>query len=264
MLPNATATPPVTFEIDQPAQFASYFLETPREIAFYLNALWQRGSLLTAHLDQGQQFFLTTIVAVDEENEAIFLDPPQSRDLNTAALAARQLTFIANLDRVKIEFRLGAVQERSVDGRTTLRAASPDKLLRLQRREFFRLEPPLSHPLHCQVTLPKANGATLTHNLRVIDISGGGISLTAPTSLIDECYPDQHLQDCRLEIPGEGVILLNLRVRKAVEYSASNGLHNLRIGCEYVDLAGSRLAMIERYITRIERERKAKATGLTS
>ena len=54
------------------------------------------------------------------------------------------------------------------------------------------------------------------------------------------------------------------RVRKAVEYSASNGLHNLRIGCEYVDLAGSRLAMIERYITRIERERKAKATGLTS
>jgi len=44
--------------------------------------------------------------------------------------------------------------------------------------------------------------------------------------------------------------------------SDRSGLHNLRIGCEFANLPSSRLGFIERYITRIERERKARDTGL--
>lgn len=55
---------------------------------------------------------------------------------------------------------------------------------------------------------------------------------------------------------------MNLRVRKSVEMSDRTGQHSLRIGCEFANLPGARLAFIERYITRIERERKARDTGL--
>lgn len=36
----------------------------------------------------------------------------------------------------------------------------------------------------------------------------------------------------------------------------------LRIGFEFLNLPGARLAQIQRYITRIERERKARDAGL--
>ena len=117
-------------------------------------------------------------------------------------------------------------------------------------------------PIGCQIAIEQFAGSVKTFEPKVADISGGGISLTAPTNLAEACQPDTLFKDCRLDLPGEGVLLVNLRVRKMVEISANTGIHNLRIGCEFVGLPGTRLAMIERYITRIERERKARDSGL--
>lgn len=254
--------PAPDFEIDNQDDFARYFLSNPREISFYLNLLVKRGSLITAHIDDGKLFFLTAIVAVNEEKGEIFIDPAQVENLNSAARLARQITLVANLDRVKIQLRLAALRESEFDGRRALSTDIPNTMLRLQRREFFRLEPPLASPIGCQIAIDRSGGSVKTFEPKIADISGGGISLTAPTNLADYCQPDSLLKDCRLDLPGEGVLLVNLRVRKMVEISANTGLHNLRIGCEFVGLPGTRLAMIERYITRIERERKARDSGL--
>lgn len=89
-----------------------------------------------------------------------------------------------------------------------------------------------------------------------------GVSLIAAVEQAANFPRDALFQDCRLEIPGEGVIQVNLRVRKTIEISSRNGEHSLRVGCEFVNLTGTKLAFIERYITRIERERKARDTGL--
>jgi hypothetical protein len=58
------------------------------------------------------------------------------------------------------------------------------------------------------------------------------------------------------------VIQVNLRVCKAFDLSTQDGQHHLRVGCEFVNLSASRLACVERYIARIERERKARGSGL--
>lgn len=253
--------PAPDFEIDRPDDYARYFLSHPREINFHLDLLVKRSALVTAYLDDGQEFFLTALVTVDAENGTISFDPPPADALNTAATTARQITLVANLDRVKVQFRVTGLRETQFDGRRTLTASIPNTLLRLQRREFFRLEPPLTTPIGCQIVIGDTDSRK-TVEPKVADISGGGISLTLPTSLADACQPGTHFRDCRLDLPGEGVLLVNLRVRKAVEFSPSSGTHNLRVGCEFVDLPGTRLAMIERYITRIERERKARESGL--
>jgi c-di-GMP-binding flagellar brake protein YcgR len=262
MSSNIEELPAPDFEIDHPDDYAQYFLGNPREISFYLNLLVKRGSLVTAHIDDGKLFFLTAIVAVDGEKGEIFIDPAQAEGLNTAAGAARQITLVANLDRVKIQLRLTGLRESQFDGRRALSTGIPATMLRLQRREFFRLEPPLISPIGCQIAIEQFAGSVKTFEPKVADISGGGISLTAPTNLAEACQPDTLFKDCRLDLPGEGVLLVNLRVRKMVEISANTGIHNLRIGCEFVGLPGTRLAMIERYITRIERERKARDSGL--
>ena len=69
-------------------------------------------------------------------------------------------------------------------------------------------------------------------------------------------------KDCRLEIPGESVLSVNLRIQEILKSELPNGDHQLRLGCEFISLPGTRLTLIERYITRLERERKARETGL--
>ena len=217
-LPSMSSTieelPAPDFEIDHPDDYAQYFLSNPREISFHLKQLVKRGSLITAHIDEGKQFFLTAIVAVDEEKGEIFIDPAQAETLNSAARVAHQITLVANLDRVKIQLRLAGLRESEVDGRRALSTDIPTMMLRLQRREFFRLEPPLASPIGCQIAIDRPAGNVKTFEPKVADISGGGVSLTAPTNLADACQPDTFFKDCRLDLPGEGVLLVNLRVRK--------------------------------------------------
>lgn len=260
---STTEDSPVTdFEIDHRDDYAPYFLSDPQEISYYLGLLAKRGKLLSAHLDDGNLFFLTALVAVDDKRGIMLFDTAQSEALNLAALAAQQVTLTANLDRVKIQFRLPGLQEQLHEGRRVLSGAIPDTLLRLQRREYFRLAPPLSRPLVCQIHQEPQESDSPMVTCGVADISCGGISLVAPLTHREDYPRDRLFRNCRLEIPDEGVLLVNLRVRKTVEFSTEGRQHHLRVGCEFVGLPGSRLAMIERYISRIERERTAKNSGL--
>jgi len=250
------------FEIDHPDDFAQYFLNNPREIALYLNLLSKRGSIITAHLNEGRQLFLTSILAVDEASGTILLDPPQAGEDILPVHSAEQVTLVGSLEKVKLLLRLPGLQDGTFEGKNVLCAPIPDRLLRLQRREYFRLEPPHTHPIFCRIAAPSIADRQRVLELPLSNISGGGVSLVAPTDLADLFARDALFKDCRLDIPDEGVILVNLRVRKTIEISPQSGNHSLRVGCEYIGLPGIRLATIERYITRIERERKARDSGL--
>lgn len=262
MTPTAEVATLPDFEIDHPETFAQFILSNPREVMFYLNSLARQRSLFTAYINEGALFFLTAIIAVDEAAELIFLDPEQEPKASTVATTARQITLVANLNNIKIQIRLGALKKNHYQGREALSVSIPETMLRLQRREFFRLEPPASKPISCKLVTPGGAGPAQVQELRLVDISGGGVCLVGPTTIVEHFPRNAMFQQCRLEIPGEGVIQVNLRVRKTVEMSEENGRHSLRIGCEFVNLVGARLALIERYITRIERERKARDSGL--
>lgn len=250
------------FELDQPDRYRQYLLTNSFEIRFYLNQLCKKRSIATAYLDEGRSLFLTSVVAVDEKKNQILLDPAHDETMNRLAAGADRITVATHLDRVKIQFRIPAITVTSLQGQRTLCASIPDSLLRLQRREFFRLEPPLGAPVFCKVTLPFGDGSTKVFDMPLADISAGGISLVAPVENAEYFYQDMPLSECQLDIPGEGIISVNLEVRKVVEISKRSGQHNLRVGCEFIDLSSARQAMIERYITRIERERKARDSGL--
>ena len=119
------------FEIDHPEEFGRYFLNNPREISFYLDLLQKRSSLVTAYIDEGSHFFLTAVVAVDAENRRISIDPPPAEAFRVAALSARKLTLVANLDHVKMQWRLTTLHETGNEEPRSLAAAIPDILLRL-------------------------------------------------------------------------------------------------------------------------------------
>ena len=71
------------------------------------------------------------------------------------------------------------------------------------------------------------------------------------------------LNDCKMTLPDEGLLVANLCVRNKFDVTTRGGSHYVRVGCEFVALPGARTSMVQRYITRVERERKARLSGLT-
>ena len=64
-------------------------------------------------------------------------------------------------------------------------------------------------------------------------------------------------------LPEEGLLTVDLLIRNKFDVSTRTGYHFVRIGCEYIDISAQKRGMVQRYIIRIERERKARLSGLS-
>lgn len=254
---------PATFEIDQPEAYAPYLIHNPLEIAFQLRALQRQGTVISLYIGDGQQFFLTRLLTIDEQGGHIVLDASQHTALIIKACDTDRITLSATVDRIKVQIRPDHLQAATYQDRPALIAPLPKQMLRLQRREFFRVETPRISPVRCQLAQRRPSGVQV-HDLPLFDISGGGMALIGNVELADQFSLGELFTECRLEIPGESVLSVNLRVREVLKIETINGDHQLRLGCEFVGLPGTRLALIERYITKLERERKAKESGLAT
>lgn len=250
------------FEIDQPAVYGQFLVDDPVEIGAYLRALHKRHAIVVIYLDAGLSFFLSSLLAVDEVQAAIFLAPAPTPELNRQVAKARTITVTSDMDRVKIQFHLAALSDARLAEQAALKATLPGAMLRLQRRQHFRLETPPSPALTCRLAERLDDGSIRTFHLPLVDLSGGGLSLTTSREVAEHFPTGKLFQDCRLEIPGEGVISINFCVRETRLGDAGGEPPQWRVGGEFVSLPGDRLARIERYITRIERERKARQASL--
>jgi len=250
------------FEIDQPEQFGQFFLSGQRERLAHLHTLERQKALVTVYLDDNRDFFLSSVLAVDDDAQRILLDPPNDLKLLQRAVASPQITLSGAVDRIKIQARLRHQETVRHQGREVLSVPLPVQMLRLQRREFFRIETPKLSPLRCKLAKRQQDGRTEAFDYPLHDISGGGICLVGEKGHVGHFSLGEIFADCRLEIPGEHVLSVNLRIREISELETFHGDYQLRLGCEFYNLPGTRLTLIERYIARLERERKARESGL--
>jgi len=242
--------------------YSKYQLYARSEILFLLRSLVQKSCLLTAYFDQGNSFLLTSLLAISEDGNWLYFDYGSDKAVNDRALRADKLTFVTLLDRVKIQFSVAGLQQsQGASGRLVFAAHLPETVLRLQRREFYRLSTPIANPLKCLMPVPKPDGSHVSLSATLLDISGGGVGLMAPTEIGHLLAVGTLISNCELNIPEEGTLHTTLCVRNAFNASTRSGQPYIRLGCEYVDMPGTQLTKIQRYITRVERERKAREAG---
>ena len=181
--------------------------------------------------------------------------------MNSKALEARKLFCVTQLDKVKIQFILRGLERIETKGGPAFRAALPDSVLRLQRREYYRLATPIVRPLKCVMAFPPENGEPRMLEAHIGDISGGGLGVVSiPLDIPIET--GQQL-GCRIDLPEVGVVTGTVAVRSVFESVARNGVRSQRAGCEFLKLPGLMLTLIQRYIIKVERERKARDSGMT-
>jgi c-di-GMP-binding flagellar brake protein YcgR len=242
------------------ADQSEYLLRTKNEILFVLRGLLAATDRITVYFNEGKDYLLTAIIAL--EDDQVTLDYGSNATMNERALGAERLFCIASHEKVRIQFVLTNLRKVDFEGHPAFLAALPDTLLRLQRRQYYRLTTPIANPLRCLMPLTLPDGRQSAASVNVLDISGGGLSIITPPPGVP-FGAGMKFPNCRIELPEVGILTATLEVRNVFEVTKRRGDQVTRAGCQFVNLPGPMLTLVQRYIIKVERERKARETGLT-
>ena len=221
-----------------------------RPIQFLLAGLAEHHAPFTIHLQPGEAHFNTMLLAAPPESGKLIFDCSGSQDMNRHVLMTEHLGFAGRPGGIQIQFSTARATEVIHAGARAFSVGLPKFVLRLQRRESFRIETPISRPLRFRSMLPSGNRLELvTH-----DISCAGIGLTA-TSLPDELAIGLTLAQCAFALPEEKHdFLVSCTVRHITEQATRNS-QQWRIGLAFETLPFAEESRIQRYIARVEHER---------
>ena len=224
----ADASTPPPIELARDDGLEKFMLRGKRQIAQLLQELIDNRCLISAHTGGGHSF-MTAVLRVDEDNERIVLDASPDAEANRRALAAERVQCVTVLDHIRIQFALAGLSSAQEKSHPALSAPIPKEMLRLQRREFFRLKVPLAHELTCVLAAEDLARKPVQVSTRVIDIGGGGIAvMVAPTAA--ELVIGGTLPQCRVGPPDGGPIGLSLEVRETETATTADSTEALALG----------------------------------
>lgn len=244
------------FELTGTAADSEYFVHSRIEIASILRDVMARNSLLSVYFDAGNSFLLTALLAVDAESGYLLLDCGPDPKVNDGLVRADRLVCVTSLDKVKIQFVSGSARAVKSGEKPALQLQFPAKLLRLQRREYFRLSAPVTTPLKCTIS-PAAGDSGNSHQLGIADISGGGFSANSDKEL-PEFEPLTPLHSV-ITLPDGDVLRADVELRNTFEITLANGKRIRRYGWQFLDLSERARIMLEKYVMQQQRLQKARS-----
>ena len=242
--------------VDAGGDESPYLLHSRIDIAAVLRDLVRCRGLASVHFSGAQDTLLTPLLRSDPAAGEIVFDCSGSERLNQALMRASKLLFVSSHDKVKIRFTTGPAQVVQHEGRKAFAVRMPDSMLRLQRREHYRALAPVARPVRCVIPVNRDN-ALRNVETRLHDISQGGVSVVAhPGELPAEI--GALYDNCRIVLPDAGNVVVSLRTANMLTMTLLNGKQMLRVGCQFVRPSMSALALIQRYMMRLERDKKSR------
>lgn len=231
--------------------FSQYVVNQQNEIVYIFRSLIEKGDLVSASFDHGKHIMLTVIVGVDPLRGLAFLDFGSIEAQNQKILHSDKIIFVTSHDKVKIQFATNKIEKTVFDSRDAFKIKLPDSLIRLQRREYYRLQLPAFTPLKCAI--PIADDYVMAE---VVDISLGGIKITLPP--METAFElGTILAKCKMELPDIGLIEADLKICNISEVTLKSGLKNHRAGCGFINLSQRMQGMIQRFLIHVERKLRA-------
>lgn len=226
------------------------------EIAAMLRNLGDEGVLMTAYFDAEPGFIVTVVLQVNADFEEVIFDHAVDAIAQKRLLASKHIVFVGFLEHIKVQFVARVAEATQFDDRPAFRIRLPESLLRLQRRDFFRVRPPMSKPAKCLV--PYGETGKQYESLRVLDLSVGGMAVMTYPEKFD-LPAGKLIENCYLDLPGVGSIGVSLTVRHIDPVPKDEKAR--RCGCEFVDMPPASRVMLQRYINQIDAENR-KVAGI--
>ena len=197
------------------------------------------------------QTFLSALLGVDVDKARLILDCSGSPDLNRRFREADRATLVGRPGGIHVQFSIGGPQEINFQGAKAFSVPLPKFLVRLQRRDAFRIETPRVRPLEVLGRLPE--GQLLKLPAHDVSVAGAGVS---SAELPNALAAGMLLPNCHMQLPDDSKPLyFGAMVAHITEFESRLGALHWRIGLRFVSLQADDEAHIQRYIARIERER---------
>ncbi|MFT5532253.1 MAG: c-di-GMP-binding flagellar brake protein YcgR [Candidatus Paceibacteria bacterium] len=235
-------------------------INSRREIIALMRALNEQHQLIRLLVAGSGDASVTSILHIDEDDGSIILDLPADAGIMKHVLASENISFETVLERIRILFFATDIAQCEYGGLPALSMSLPTSMIRLQRREFYRVATPLSTPLRCTIQI--MDGETVQPvTLSLLNVSGGGVTIVDDQHQLDHTV-GRIYRGCQIYLPGSTVVSTALEIRNSIDVRLENGKHTRRLGCLFHDLPKAMLAVIQRYITRLEREQNARNSGI--
>ena len=203
------------------------------------------------------QFISRILDVVPETNQFIF-DFGSVEHENTLALAANQLTIIAEPTGAKIEFTFNQLKSIKYLSLPAFSAAIPEQLYFIQRREYFRVNIPQWPPYYCSGKF--SDGSKFSYMLGDISLGGMGLYAVKGSEFpLQEC---SILQDVSVDLGGFGVFKLDLQFIRAIDKQVVNNkgetLTVQRLSFKFPRLSPMQEKGLQRAIFELEKQQTAK------
>ncbi|MGP1614322.1 MAG: flagellar brake protein, partial [Pollutimonas bauzanensis] len=190
------------------------FLVTSRlEIQSLLRSIEEKKALLRMHVEGRSVAIITTILEIEPDGNTLIVDNSADEDFNRRISSAEKVSFETNLDKVRIQFSVHRVSPCLQDNLPALRIPFPESIRRVQRREYYRVDIPVSEPALCTLSIADGKGARKDVKLQIQDISAGGVSILDNEHLLDNSLGTIY-KDCTLDLPEAGTVVTGLQIKR--------------------------------------------------
>lgn len=244
----------MSLSIDESVE--AYTITFRREIIFYLRQLINDVDPVSVMFNEGQDTILTVLLDLDDEKGLLYLDWGSSEETNRRFLKSERNFFVSLPQGVRNQFTTGMPREIKYQGRRAFAVPLPERYVRLQRREYFRLVLPMTQRAPCTLIQPESEA---TMQLSVVDIGIGGVGLNIP-ALSFPLDTGQVFEKARIELKDQPPLELPLEIRHVEEIQ--KGTKTVQhIGCRFVKLSPAQENAIQKFMSNIQREERAKLGG---
>jgi flagellar brake protein len=234
-----------------------YQVHSHREIVLLLRKVMQSKQFVRMTFHDGSEAIVTSILDIDETQNWVIVDCAQNATLNQHIVECDNISFETLLDQIRILFFTAQIDACMFEERPAFRFAIPSSLIRLQRREFYRVRTPR---LPVLIAVESEEGIIeVTAHLQ--DLSAGGVGIADEQMLLDNT-PGRIYENCSITLADKSTIVVSLQIRNSQQVTLANGKKIRRLGCQFFGIPRKTLLTVQRFITKLEREQNAKTLGL--
>ena len=239
-------------------------LDKPEQEKFLISSQGQRRSQINMIINKElsvtvyvvdenrneQLNFSTQLLGINPDHDLLILDSTPNQELNSQITSGAMLYCATTVNDVPVEFKLETPRQTKLADRLVFVSPLPSTLIRMQRREFFRVNIPAGISAICY--FPTDNSPI---KVELADISIGGFSI-----LIHGPFPrpfeiDDILEQCEIQLSLNDSFEVALKVKNHIKKPSKNNIETTLIGFTFIDMPESIQSQIQRFIFNIESKR---------
>lgn len=245
---------PLKIEVFTSDKENDFLLQDPKEILAVLRDVAAHKSRVAMYYNDDNSMILTLLLAVDEQG--IWVDAsPNPRD-NRHIERSRRIVFVSTHHHCKVQWVSSEITEGLYQNAAAFYLPLPRKLLRLQRRNYYRLLTPEPNALRC-IIRPQPEQQHVCHEVTIMDISLGGVALICREDGV-LLTPGVVYRDCEIELPDVGKVQADIEVRNIFVVTDRRGEVRRRAGCLFVQPSRETTFKLQRYVALMQQSAALK------